>query len=75
MRVLTWWPPTQAHRQFVTGAIAHRGQFILGGILFCGAFVLFLFLIGGLMVRWLLSGDFLPEAFDLEPVVPCSRYE
>ena len=37
----------------------YRGAFVLGG-----------FLTGGLFVRWLLSGGFLPGAFDLEPPMP-----
>ena len=34
-----------------------REVYVLGG-----------FLTGGLIVRWLLSGSFSPEAFDLEPI-------
>ena len=54
------------------GALCIGGHFVLGGLLYRAHFVSGAFLLGGyltgrVMVRWLLSGGFLPGAFDLEP--------
>ena len=55
----------------VSGGILFSGAYCIGSILFRGAFVLLDFLTGGFMVRGLLSGGFLPGAFDLEPSIGC----
>ena len=74
--VCTWWPLAQTHPQFVTGyncfgGFLYRGHFALVFFLDRGNFVSDgfcpgVFLTEGLIVRWLLSGVFLPGTFDLE---------